>query len=161
MQKILQITLLIPFLYGCDESKSVETKPPQVLTVEEELPYNQEIGIGGFTSYEVDDMLDTALVSKGSRLYTEKCAVCHLLNDQVLTGPGWKAVTERRKPVWIMNYLTNTDEMLDTDPSLKEMIVTFKTRMTNLHLTGEEARALLEFMRENDSKSKPKTPHKK
>jgi len=50
-----------------------------------------------------------------------------------------------------MNYLTNTNEMLDTDPELKEMIIKYKTRMINYNLTGDEARSILEFMRKNDS----------
>lgn len=127
------------------------TNPKQVpILIDKEPEYNPEVGIGAFTSFEVPDTIDTMLVSKGNLLYIEKCAVCHKLNDEILTGPGWKGITNRRKAVWLMNYLTNTDEMLDTDPSLKDMIIQYKTRMTNLNLTGEEARAILEFMRKND-----------
>lgn len=140
----------ILFIIGCSSPPPPTSPKPIEINVEGEPEYNPEIGIGAFTSFEVPATIDTALVTKGKLLYLEKCAVCHKLNKEVLTGPGWTGITSRRSPVWIMNYLTNTDEMLDTDPSLKEMIILYKTRMTNLNLTGEEARAILEFMRKND-----------
>lgn len=135
--------------FACSTPTQPEEKPIIILK-DEESEYNPMIGVGAFTSFEVPETIDTVLVSKGKLLYTEKCAVCHKLNDEVMTGPGWKEITDRRTAVWLMNYLTNTDEMLDTDPSLKELIIQYKTRMTNLNLSGEEARAILEFMREND-----------
>lgn len=119
--------------------------------LDEEPVYNSEIGIGPYVSIELSPKLDTALVSRGTELYVEKCAVCHKLNKEVLTGPGWEGVTSRHTSVWIMNYLTNTNEMLDTDPELIEMIAKYKSRMINYNLNGEDARALLEYMRMNDS----------
>lgn len=152
---MLRYNLLFPsslllVIVACSSPPPEAPKPVEI-HVEEEPVYNLEVGIGAFTSFDIPSTIDTALVSKGKQIYTEKCAVCHKLTEEVLTGPGWTGITSRRAPVWIMNYLTNTDEMLDTDPSLKEMIIKYKTRMTNLNLTGEEARAVLEFMRKNDA----------
>ena len=45
-----------------------------------------------------------------------KCSSCHKLTDEKLVGPGWKGVTERQKPEWIMNFITNPDPMIDKDP---------------------------------------------
>ncbi|MEZ4965773.1 MAG: hypothetical protein R2791_11060 [Saprospiraceae bacterium] len=42
-----------------------------------------------------------------------KCAACHKLDDMRVVGPGWKDVTKRRKPEWIMNMVTNVDVMLE------------------------------------------------
>lgn len=146
--KIISKCFLFLLLMACSNNPPVEQKKTEV---KEEVPeYNPEIGIGAYTSIELSEKLDTSLISKGEKLYSDKCAVCHKLSDEVLTGPGWKNVLSRRTPVWIMNYLTNTNEMLDTDPELIEMIVQYKTRMINYNLNGDEARSILEFMRMND-----------
>lgn len=147
--KILFYCSLLIIACACSAPTQPEEKPIIILK-DQVAEYNPKIGIGAFTSFEVPVTIDTALVSKGEFLYKEKCAVCHKMNDEIVTGPGWKGVTNRRSSVWLMNYLTNTDEMLDTDPSLKEMIILYKTRMTNFNLTGDEARAILELMRAND-----------
>jgi len=59
-------------------------------------------------------------------------------------------VTERRKPEWIMNFVTNTDEMIDKDPKAQAMLEVCMVRMPNQHLSDEDARNILEFMRRND-----------
>ena len=72
------------------------------------------------------------------------------LSDEKVVGPGWKDVTTRRKPEWIMNFVTNVDEMIDKDPNAQAMLETCMVRMPNQNLTDEDARAVLEFMRKND-----------
>jgi hypothetical protein len=67
-----------------------------------------------------------------------------------LVGPGWAGVTTRRQPSWIMNFITNTDVMLDKDPEAQAMLELCLVRMPNQSLSDEEARNLLEFMRKND-----------
>src|SRR4051794_25851156 len=70
-------------------------------------------GKGKFTDVKLTHPLDKEMVRNGKILYDVKCGACHKLTDEKLVGPGWKGVTDRRKPEWIMNFLTNTDEMID------------------------------------------------
>jgi hypothetical protein len=79
-----------------------------------------------------------------------KCQSCHKLSDEKLVGPGWKDVTKRRAPVWIMNMITNTEVMLDKDPEAQKLLELCMVRMPNQNLTVEEARKILEFQRSND-----------
>ncbi|MEO6406500.1 MAG: cytochrome c, partial [Ferruginibacter sp.] len=74
----------------------------------------------------------------------------HKLTDEKLVGPGWKGVTARHEPVWIMNFITNTDEMLNKDPKAQAQLEICLVRMPNQNLADEDARNLLEFMRKND-----------
>jgi hypothetical protein len=67
-----------------------------------------------------------------------------------LVGPGWKGVTQRHKPEWILNFVTNTDDMLDKDPKAQAMLEICMVRMPNQNLTDDQAREVLEFMRKND-----------
>jgi cytochrome c551/c552 len=107
-------------------------------------------GVGKFTSVELTHPLDQGLVAKGKAIYELKCQSCHKLTTDKLVGPGWKDVTKRRKPEWIMNFVTNTDEMIDKDPHAQAMLEECMVRMPNQHLSDDEARQILEFMRNND-----------
>ena len=73
-------------------------------------------GIGKFDNVELTHPLDEGMIKKGTQTYDVKCASCHKLTEEKLVGPGWKGVTDRRKPEWIMNFVTNVDVMLEKDP---------------------------------------------
>ncbi len=94
--------------------------------------------------------LDQAMVTAGEAIYDTKCSACHKLTDERLVGPGWKDVTKRRQPVWIMNMITNVDMMLEKDPEAQKLLEQCLVRMPNQNVTQEDARALLEYMRKND-----------
>ncbi|HVZ57926.1 MAG TPA: cytochrome c [Chitinophagaceae bacterium] len=94
--------------------------------------------------------LNKAWVEKGQGIYELKCQACHKLTSDKLVGPGWKDVTKRRTPVWIMNMITNTDMMLDSDPEAQKLLELCMVRMPNQNLSPEDARSVIEFMRHND-----------
>jgi hypothetical protein len=107
-------------------------------------------GVGKFTNVELTHPLDQNMVATGTKIYDVKCASCHKLTDEKVVGPGWKGVTTRRTPEWIMNFIVNTDEMLDKNPEAMSMLEVCLVRMPNQNLADEEARAVLELMRSND-----------
>ena len=72
------------------------------------------------------------------------------MTDEKLVGPGWKGVTTRHKPEWIMNFTTNTDVMIDKDPKAQAMLEICMVRMPNQNLSDDDARNVLEYMRQND-----------
>jgi hypothetical protein len=72
------------------------------------------------------------------------------VTDEKLVGPGWAGVTSRHAPEWIMNFITNTDAMINKDPKAQAQLEICLVRMPNQNLTDEDARNLLEFMRKND-----------
>jgi mono/diheme cytochrome c family protein len=94
--------------------------------------------------------LDQAMVSAGKATYELKCQSCHKLTPDKLVGPGWKDVTKRRQPVWIMNMITNVDMMLAKDAEAQKLLELCMVRMPNQNITTDEARKVLEFMRSND-----------
>ncbi len=109
-------------------------------------------GKGKFSEIKMTHPLDQEMVAHGKNLQEVKCAPCHKLTAEKLVGPGWKGVTARRKPEWIMNFVTNTDEMIDKDPTAQVLLEICMVRMPNQHLSDDEARHVLEFMRHNDGK---------
>lgn len=109
-------------------------------------------GIGKFDNIALTHPLNDSMVAEGENIYNSKCMACHKLTDEKLVGPGWKGVTDRRTPAWIMNFITNTNVMLDSDLVAQQLMVVCVTRMPSQNLSDTQARAILEFMRKNDGK---------
>ena len=86
------------------------------------------------------------MVAKGKAIYEMKCSACHKLTDKRVVGPGWKGVTETRKPEWIMNMVMNVEEMLKEDQTAKDLLKQCLVRMPNQNLTEQDTRDILEFM---------------
>ena len=112
--------------------------------------YDPNRGKGKFTKVEVAASLDAAMAGNGEKTFGVKCSSCHKLTDEKLVGPGWKGVTGRHTAEWIMNFITNTDEMLNIDPKAQAQLEICLVRMPNQNLSDDEARSLYEFMRKND-----------
>lgn len=142
------------FLFACGGSDSsgdpANTTPPQSMIAD--APADDGKGIGEIKDVPLNDPLDAAMVAKGSAIFDMKCAACHKLTDQRVVGPGWKGLTERRKPEWIMNMIMNVDVMLDKDPAAQALLKECLVRMPNQNLTMEDARSVLEFAYSNDGK---------
>lgn len=112
--------------------------------------YDPNRGEGKFHDVQVSDKLDKKEADAGQKIYELKCSSCHKLTDERLVGPGWKGVTKRQTPTWIMNFVTNTDEMITKDPKAQAMLEICMVRMPNQNLSDDDARDVLEFMRKND-----------
>lgn len=107
-------------------------------------------GIGQITTVELKTPLEQDRIGRGKSIYDMKCQACHKLSDERVVGPGWKDVTKRRKPEWIMNLVTNVDVMLDKDPEAQKLLELCLTRMPNQNISVGDARDILEYMRQND-----------
>jgi cytochrome c551/c552 len=124
--------------------KSLDT---QELTKNQDEQHGLEIKPG---DVELTHPLNAQWVTDGKAIYDLKCQSCHNLTDQKLVGPGWKGVTQRRKPEWILNMITNVDIMLEQDAQAQKLLEECLVRMPNQNLSKEEARKVLEFQRNND-----------
>ena len=132
------------------ENKSVEEK--STTPKKDPNEYDPNRGLGKWTAENVNvkPTLDATMAGSGEKIYDVKCASCHKLTDERLVGPGWKGVTQRRTPEWIMNFITNPDPMITKDPNLQAQLELCLVRMPNQNLNEIEARSTLEFMRKND-----------
>lgn len=111
---------------------------------------NDGKGIGQIKEVTLNTPLELERIGRGKAIYEMKCSACHQLSDQRIVGPGWKGVTTRRKPEWIMNMVTNVDVMLDQDKEAQKLLELCLTRMPNQNVSVGDARDVLEFMRQND-----------
>ena len=115
-------------------------------------PAVSDKGIGEIKSVTLNNPLKPDMVAKGQAIYDMKCAACHKLDEMRVVGPGWKGLTERRKPEWIMNMITNVEIMLDKDPAAQALLEECLMRMPNQNVSIGDARDILEFMYANDGK---------
>lgn len=115
-------------------------------------PAVSDKGIGEIKSVTLNSPLKPDMVAKGQAIYDMKCAACHKLDEMRVVGPGWKGLTERRKPEWIMNMVTNVEIMLDKDPAAQALLEECLMRMPNQNVSIGDARDILEFMYSNDGK---------
>ena len=107
-------------------------------------------GLGQVTSVTLITPLEQERIGRGKAIYEMKCSACHKLTAQRVVGPGWAGITNKRRPEWIMNMITNTDVMLDQDATAQKLLEECLTRMPNQGLSVGDARDVLEYMREND-----------
>ncbi|MBV4356343.1 c-type cytochrome [Pinibacter aurantiacus] len=128
-----------------DNTAASEEKKPS-----ENPSYDPKRGEGKFTHVDVAATLDPKMAESGEKVYQLKCSSCHKTTDEKLVGPGWKGVTNRHAAEWIMNFVTNTDEMLNKDPQAQAQLEICLVRMPNQNLSDDDARHVYEFMRKND-----------
>jgi hypothetical protein len=91
--------------------------------------------------------IDQGMVAKGKEISEMKCTACHSIGPNRIVGPGWKGITERREPEWIMNMILNIDMMLATDEEAQRQLEECLVRMPNQGLTFDDGRNVLEYMR--------------
>lgn len=153
MKKFMLIAAIAAVIYSCSdaENKSQENAGETPSNSSESVSsYDSSVGAGKFQNVQISEKLDEAKAAAGSKVADVKCASCHKMTDERLVGPGWAGVTSRHRPEWILNFITNTDEMLTKDPKAQAQLEICLVRMPNQSLTDEEALNVYEFMRKND-----------
>ena len=143
----LALTILLTI--SCKEGVKKEPKPVDI----QELANSQNEKRGPEikeSEVQITHPLNQDWVVAGKTIYELKCQSCHKLTEEKLVGPGWKDVTKKRTPAWILNMVTNTEMMLDKDPEARKLLELCMVRMPNQNLMLDDARKVLEFQRSND-----------
>lgn len=149
------VSILMAACGGSDDSNTTTSTATDEASAPKETDvsqYDPNRGIGKFKDVDVPAEVDKSMAASGEKVYEVKCSGCHKLTDERLVGPGWQGVSTRHQPEWILNFVTNTDEMISKDPKVQAQLEICLVRMPNQNLTDEEARSVYEFMRMNDTK---------
>lgn len=162
--KFLAISAFTLALVSCGGDKKTDSIPSAnststTTTTETAAPaasadansYDPKRGLGKWDASNVDvSKFDPAMAAEGKKIAEVKCTSCHKPTDEKLVGPGWKGITQRQTPHWIMNFITNPDPMINVDPELQKQLEICLVRMPNQGLSDTDARNVLEYMREID-----------
>ncbi|MBA2498271.1 MAG: cytochrome c [Chitinophagaceae bacterium] len=151
-KSILPVFLFIlcfTFLIACSDnagSGTAESKTETTTTADQEVHPDMIKP----SEVALTTPLNATWVNAGKQTYDLKCQSCHKLTDERIVGPGWGGITSKREPAWIMNMITNVDIMLEKDPEAQKLLEQCLVRMPNQNVSKDEARHILEFMRQND-----------
>ena len=144
---LITVTALLSSCGNEGEKKSENKVTEQEEIKDQPENHGTEVKSGDVT---LTTPLNTQWVNSGKSIYELKCQSCHKLTDERLVGPGWKGVTQRREPHWIMNMITNVEMMLEKDPEAQKLLEQCLVRMPNQNISKDDSRQLIEFMRSND-----------
>jgi cytochrome c2 len=90
----------------------------------------------------------TDRVRSGARLFLARnCDRCHNLYQGYADGPDLRGVAERRSCDWVVALLTDTENMIQTDPDLQQLRIEHFLDMPDHKLSVLEARAIYAFLR--------------
>jgi len=148
--KILMASIISISLFACTSKQEAEEAAKNSPSPVEAAAEQPEVHGTEVKEIALTNPLNQEWVANGEKIYDSKCLSCHKLTDEKVVGPGWKDVTKRRTPVWIMNMIINVEMMLDEDPDAQLLLEQCLVRMPNQNITEEEGRHLIEFMRHND-----------
>lgn len=153
MKKILILIIIACGIWACGNKSNESngnTPPPKSMVSKPKADDGK--GVGEFKEVALNDPLNQEMIARGKAIYDMKCSACHKLTSTRVVGPGFRGVTERRKPEWIMNMVTNVEIMLDKDPAAQKLLEECLTRMPNQNVSTQDARDILEFFYNNDAK---------
>ena len=150
MKKLFSILIISALFASCAPDKPAENAGPGHLDDAVAANVDDGKGITEVKNVPLTTPPDQDRVNRGKAIYEMKCSACHKLDDQRVVGPGWAGITEKRKPEWIMNMITNVDVMLAQDAEAQKLLELCLVRMPNQNVSIGDARDILEYMREND-----------
>jgi len=151
--KYLALTISILFLLlgaqGCGNDTSERAESATNDTQEVGLSeFEIEHGIGPVTErIEIDDEIDQELVTKGRNIYEMKCEMCHNMEGRMV-GPELGDVLERRSAEFVMNFILNPSGMVREHPEGQRLLQEYMTAMPYQNVKEDEARAIVEFLRD-------------
>jgi mono/diheme cytochrome c family protein len=85
----------------------------------------------------------------GKELFTNNCASCHSVTDEVLVGPGLKGVTARRTIEWITPWVNNPQKVIASgDKYAVDLFNKFgQAQMTAFpNFKSEDVKAILSYI---------------
>ena len=150
MKKIIYCLVAMVVLWSCGGSASSDGDATATTSPAAAPKADDGMGVGEIKSVKLNNPLDDTMVKRGEAIFDMKCSACHRLTAMRVVGPGFLGVTERRKPEWIMNMITNVEVMLEQDPAAQALLEECLTRMPNQNVSIGDARDILEFFLHND-----------
>ncbi len=142
---VVSITLSLALIFSLGACTKKSEGPSEVPSAVSPM---ENKGIGPVKSYALAP-LNPQKAAQGEAIFKAKCAACHKMDERYV-GPPLKGITERRSPEWILNQILNPQEMTQKDPIAKELLATYLTQMTFQNISEDEAKQILEYLRQID-----------
>ncbi len=96
--------------------------------------------------------VDAKLAAQGAKVFQSRgCATCHAFGKKLI-GPDLKPVASQRTEKWMEAQILHPDKMTQQDPTAKQLLAQYKTQMTNQGLSPEEAKQVIEYIKQQGKK---------
>jgi mono/diheme cytochrome c family protein len=135
---------------GAADAQPDAAAAPGGLTAEE-----MEQGIGPIRNMDLGPV-DPDLAAIGEEAFATKCSACHKLEERYV-GPQLGSVLSHRRPEFVMNMILNANEMVQRHPEVQALLAQYYTPMPVQVTDQEEARAILEYLRSNQTEAESTT----
>jgi ubiquinol-cytochrome c reductase cytochrome c subunit len=85
----------------------------------------------------------------GQRIFAENCSGCHTIGRGDLTGPDLKGVTAQQAEQWLVNFISNPQQVISSaDPTATALVYKYHNIiMPNMKLTNPQVLAVITFIR--------------
>ena len=140
---VIAISMILCHISGCDDNRKATTGDSVATST------SGDQGVGRYKDISLAP-LDKKMADKGKVIFESKCWSCHDPSKETWVGPGLKNVTQRRTPAWILNMITNTNEMVQKDSIAHRLLSQIDMKMHVENVSDEDARQILEYLRLND-----------
>ena len=147
--------VLAALLVGAAAGCAPEERPAPDRTVETVdgnglSAFELEHGIGPFTEVvEITGPVDPELARQGKEIYQMNCEACHRM-EQRFVGPPMGDVLERKSVTYILNQITNPEQMAREHPEGQRLVQEYMSIMPDQGITKDQARAIVEYLRSLD-----------
>lgn len=117
---------------------------------------------GPVASVNANFVVDNTKAQAGGEIYRQKaCFVCHTIGgfqaggDVRGTAPDLGGVVERREIAWLKQFLSNTTDMLESDPIAHALYVQYNmAKMPNFRLREEQIDNLINYLQQQTEKKR-------
>ncbi|WP_236582204.1 c-type cytochrome [Sphingobacterium spiritivorum] len=163
MKATSTLYLILYLMVSCIASCTSENSKSGIQKNQEETADKKEVqapvhdylregnkGVGGVNHFDRKPF-DAQLADQGNKLFIVKCTICHEVKEDKI-GPALYGVTKKRTPEWILNMMLTPDQMLAQDPDAISLSQSYDGMMTNMGLNEQEAKSILEYLRQEDAK---------
>jgi cytochrome c2 len=108
----------------------------------------QSLSSDSVASCKVATEDSSAVVARGARIFRAKsCTRCHTIGAGYKDGPDLQGVTDRHSCAWVAALLSDTEEMIQTDPDLQQLRIEHFLDMPNPNLSVRDAQAVYAYLR--------------
>jgi len=108
-----------------------------------------------FSAGSAGAQANDAMLKRGKLLYFNRgCRSCHGIGKQMI-GPDLAGLEARRSSEWIHRWLKETDVMLASDSTAKQLARQYNdAKMPKQHLSDQDIDAILAYLRSEEAKMK-------
>jgi len=109
------------------------------------------LGFNSFAQFSEEVPTDQESIQNGEEFFSQICSACHAINERVV-GPALSGVYERREQEWILKFVKNSQQMVESgDETAQEIFNEYGIPMPAQDLSDEEIMDIMAYIKSEDT----------